>query len=267
MLRCRPSPKIIAALRGRLPWTQGLADWIGAHTRAFAFIGGVTAMVVSDNLRSGITKACFYEPQVNRTYAEMAAHYGTAIIPARPYRARDKAKVEVAVQIAGGNAYTTGLPGLQPANNYNSTSWVTGMPTGNTLTTNVGNTFTTQGVTVDAIGAMATQYSGTSPQTLTYTTTADFTLNYAANTDLWLGMQTQNSNGSGFTSASLEVFVNGSATPLYDQTFTNLSQAQTYFSDTAYNVGELYTGGVTDVQVAFSETSSGDPPGFQFNYA
>jgi transposase len=81
-------------------WTQGLSDWIGAHTRAFAFVGGVSAMVVSDNLRSGITKACFYEPQVNRTYAEMAAHYGTAIIPARPYRARDKAKVEVAVQIA-----------------------------------------------------------------------------------------------------------------------------------------------------------------------
>ena len=81
-------------------WTQGLSDWIGAHTRAFAFVGGVTAMVVSDNLRSGITKACFYEPQVNRTYAEMAAHYGTAVIPARPYRARDKAKVEVGVQIA-----------------------------------------------------------------------------------------------------------------------------------------------------------------------
>ena len=81
-------------------WRQGLSDWIGAHTRAFAFVGGVPGMVVSDNLRSGITKACFYEPQVNRTYAEMAAHYGTAIIPARPYRARDKAKVEVAVQIA-----------------------------------------------------------------------------------------------------------------------------------------------------------------------
>jgi transposase len=81
-------------------WTQGLSDWIGAHTRAFAFVGGVPTMVVSDNLRSGITKACFYEPQVNRTYADMAAHYGTAIIPARPYRARDKAKVEVAVQIA-----------------------------------------------------------------------------------------------------------------------------------------------------------------------
>jgi transposase len=80
-------------------WTQGLSDWIGSHTRTFAFIGGVTAMVVSDNLRSGITKACFYEPAVNRTYAEMAAHYNTAIVPARPYRARDKAKVEVAVQI------------------------------------------------------------------------------------------------------------------------------------------------------------------------
>jgi transposase len=81
-------------------WTQGLSDWIGSHTRTFAFMGGVSAMVVSDNLRSGVTKACFYEPAVNRTYAEMAAHYDTAIIPARPYRARDKAKVEVAVQVA-----------------------------------------------------------------------------------------------------------------------------------------------------------------------
>jgi len=81
-------------------WTQGLSDWIGAHTRTFAFFGGVPAMVVSDNLRAGITKACFYEPAVNRSYAEMATHYGTAIVPARPYRARDKAKVEVAVQIA-----------------------------------------------------------------------------------------------------------------------------------------------------------------------
>jgi transposase len=81
-------------------WTQGLIDWIGSHTRSFAHFGGVTAMVVSDNLRSGVTKACFYEPAVNRTYAEMAAHYNTAICPARPYRARDKAKVEVTVQIA-----------------------------------------------------------------------------------------------------------------------------------------------------------------------
>jgi transposase len=81
-------------------WTQGLSDWIGSHTRSFAFFGGVPAMVVSDNLRAGITKACFYEPAVNRSYAEMAAQYDTAVVPARPYRARDKAKVEVAVQIA-----------------------------------------------------------------------------------------------------------------------------------------------------------------------
>ncbi len=80
--------------------TQGLSDWIGSHTRSFAFFGGVPAMVVSDNLRAGITKACFYEPAVNRSYAEMAAHYDTAVVPARPYRARDKAKVEVAVQVA-----------------------------------------------------------------------------------------------------------------------------------------------------------------------
>ena len=81
-------------------WTQGLADWIGSHVRTFAFIGGVTAQTVSDNLKSGITKACFYEPAVNRTYAEMAAHYDTAIVPARPYKPRDKAKVEVAVLVA-----------------------------------------------------------------------------------------------------------------------------------------------------------------------
>ena len=81
-------------------WTQGLADWIGSHTRAFGFFGGVPAMVVSDNLKSGVTKACFYEPAVNRTYAEMAAHCDTAVVPARPYKPRDKAKVEVAVQVA-----------------------------------------------------------------------------------------------------------------------------------------------------------------------
>jgi transposase len=63
-------------------------------------MGGVAATVVCDNLRSGITKACFYEPAVNRTYAEMAAHYSTTILPARPYRPRDKAKAEVGVQVA-----------------------------------------------------------------------------------------------------------------------------------------------------------------------
>src|SRR3974390_3066408 len=55
-------------------FTQRLVDWIGSHVRAFAFFGGVTGQVVSDNLRSGITKACFYEPGGNRTHGEMAAH-------------------------------------------------------------------------------------------------------------------------------------------------------------------------------------------------
>jgi len=80
-------------------WTQGLADWIGAHTRAFAAIAGVPRLVVPDNAKVAIIKACLYEPQINRTYAEMAAHYDTAILPTRPHRPRDKAKVETAVLI------------------------------------------------------------------------------------------------------------------------------------------------------------------------
>ena len=80
-------------------WTQSLPDWIAVHVNMFAFFGGVAGQIVSDNLRAGITRACFYEPQVNRTYADMARHYGTAVIPARPYKARDKAKVEVGVQV------------------------------------------------------------------------------------------------------------------------------------------------------------------------
>jgi transposase len=80
-------------------WTQGLADWIGAHTRAFEAIGGVPRLLVPDNAKVAVIKACLYEPQVNRTYAEMAVHYDTAILPARPRRPRDKAKVEAAVLI------------------------------------------------------------------------------------------------------------------------------------------------------------------------
>jgi transposase len=78
-------------------WSQALPDWIGAHTHAFAAFGAVPTLVVSDNLKSGVIRACFYEPEINRSYAEMAAHYGTAILPARPYKPRDKAKVEGAV--------------------------------------------------------------------------------------------------------------------------------------------------------------------------
>src|SRR5438067_11850222 len=82
-------------------WSQKLPDWIAAHVRAFAYFDGAARQTVSDNLKAGITKACFHEPMVNRTYADMARHYGTAIVPARPYKPRDKAKVEVGVQIVG----------------------------------------------------------------------------------------------------------------------------------------------------------------------
>lgn len=80
-------------------WTESLPDWIGAHANAFAALGGVPHAVVCDNLKAGVTAICRYEPGVNRTYQELATHYGTAILPARPRKPRDKAKVEVAVQI------------------------------------------------------------------------------------------------------------------------------------------------------------------------
>jgi len=80
-------------------WSQTLPDWIGAHVCAFGYFGGVARQLVSDNLKAGVTRACFHEPVVNRTYGAMAAHYGAAIVPARPYKPRDKAKVEVGVQV------------------------------------------------------------------------------------------------------------------------------------------------------------------------
>jgi transposase len=79
--------------------TQKSADWIGSHVRAFEYFGGVSAAVVPDQLKSGVTKACRYEPTLQRTYEEMARHYGTVILPARPARPQDKAKVEVGVQV------------------------------------------------------------------------------------------------------------------------------------------------------------------------
>ena len=82
-------------------FTQSLPDWISSHVRAFTFFGGTARQTVSDNLKAGVTRACFHEPMVNRTYADLARHYSTAILPARPYRPKDKAKVEVGVQIVG----------------------------------------------------------------------------------------------------------------------------------------------------------------------
>jgi len=80
-------------------WTQSLADWTGSHVRTFTFLGCLPKCVVPDNLRSAVTKTCRYEPDINPTYAEMADHYGIAVIPARVRKPKDKAKAEVGVQI------------------------------------------------------------------------------------------------------------------------------------------------------------------------
>jgi transposase len=70
--------------------SQDLRNWIGSHIRALEFFGGVVEVVVPDNLKSAVTYPSYYEPDLNPTYRELAEHYGMAIIPARPFRARDK---------------------------------------------------------------------------------------------------------------------------------------------------------------------------------
>lgn len=80
--------------------TQQLPDWIGSHVRAFAYFGCAPKIVVPDCLKSAVSRACRYEPELNPTYAEMDTHYGICVLPARPARPRDKAKVENGVLIA-----------------------------------------------------------------------------------------------------------------------------------------------------------------------
>jgi transposase len=75
-------------------WTETLPDWVDAHVRAFAYFGGSARLLVPDNAKVAVIKACLYDPQVNRSYADLAAHYSAGILAARPYRPRDKAKVE-----------------------------------------------------------------------------------------------------------------------------------------------------------------------------
>lgn len=81
-------------------WTQSLPDWTSSHVRMFAFYGGVSELLIPDNLGSGVSKACRYEPDVNPTYLELATHYRTAVLPTRKASPRDKAKVETGVQVA-----------------------------------------------------------------------------------------------------------------------------------------------------------------------
>jgi transposase len=80
-------------------WTQSLPDWIGSHVRTLHFLGGVPRQIVPDNLRAGVLRANWYEPGINPTYRDLAAHYGTAILPTRVRRPRDKAKVEAGVLV------------------------------------------------------------------------------------------------------------------------------------------------------------------------
>jgi transposase len=69
---------------------QQMASWIGAHVRTFEFLGGCPHLVVPDNTRTGVSRACRYEPDLNPTYQEMALHYGVGVLPARPRKPRDK---------------------------------------------------------------------------------------------------------------------------------------------------------------------------------
>lgn len=77
--------------------SQKIEDWIGSHVRAFKYIGGVPEVVVPDNLKSGVSKTCRYEPDINPSYNDLARHYQTVIIPARVRKPRDKAKAEAGV--------------------------------------------------------------------------------------------------------------------------------------------------------------------------
>lgn len=78
-------------------WSQQLPDWIASHVRCFEFMGCVAALLVPDNLKSAIKLACRYEPEATSTYADLARHYATAILPARPFHPRDKPAVEASV--------------------------------------------------------------------------------------------------------------------------------------------------------------------------
>ena len=75
-------------------WSQSLPDWLGSHARCFDFLGGVPKLVVPDNLKSGVTKACRYDPDINPSYQQLAAHYGVALMPARPYKPKTSPRLK-----------------------------------------------------------------------------------------------------------------------------------------------------------------------------
>jgi transposase len=98
--------QIFVAVQGASSYTyaeaqssQELPHWIGGHIRAYSFFGGTTQIIVPDNLKQGVKSPCWYDPDLNQTYLEMAQYYGVAVLPARVRKPRDKAKVEVGVQV------------------------------------------------------------------------------------------------------------------------------------------------------------------------
>lgn len=80
-------------------WTQTLPDWLGSHARMLEYFGGCPALIVPDNLKSGVNRACRYDPDLNASYQQLAEHYQLAVLPARPRKPKDKPKVEAAVQV------------------------------------------------------------------------------------------------------------------------------------------------------------------------
>jgi transposase len=78
-------------------WSQGQEDWLASHIRLFSFLGGVPAKVIPDNLKVGVTHASYYDPVINPSYAALIKHYGTAVLPARVRKPKDKPSVEGAV--------------------------------------------------------------------------------------------------------------------------------------------------------------------------
>jgi len=80
-------------------FSQKLPDWLGSHYRMFEFFGGTPSVIVPDNRRSAVSQPCRYDPDLNPSYQQFAEHYSVAVIPARPYKPKDKSKAEVAVQI------------------------------------------------------------------------------------------------------------------------------------------------------------------------
>ncbi len=101
----RPAHLFVAVMGGsslsfaHATWTEQMPDWIDSHNAAFAFFGGAPQLLVPDNAKVAVIKACHFDPMVNRSYSDMARHYGTAVLPARPRKPRDKAKVEACVGI------------------------------------------------------------------------------------------------------------------------------------------------------------------------